>query len=91
MTVFFAVGLLFGNQNSLAMEPLGHLAGVGAAVVGSISTLLSMLLGTWIGQSYNGNIMPVLIGLAVLCSLSIFVVRWAESEKQRDEFCKTAA
>lgn len=35
MFSFFCVGILFGNQNSLAMEPLGHLAGIGAAVVGS--------------------------------------------------------
>ncbi len=30
---FFCIGILFGNFNALAMEPLGHIAGVGAAVV----------------------------------------------------------
>jgi DHA1 family bicyclomycin/chloramphenicol resistance-like MFS transporter len=63
------------------MEPLGHLAGMGAAVVGSLTTLIQMPLGTIIGQSYNGTVLPLIIGLAVLSGLSIFVVRWVESEQ----------
>ena len=79
MLTFFCVGILFGNQNSLAMEPLGHLAGMGAAVVGSLSTLISMPLGTLIGQSYDGTVLPLILGIALLSGLSILVVRWAES------------
>jgi MFS transporter, DHA1 family, multidrug resistance protein len=79
MATFFGIGILFGNQNSLAMEPLGHLAGIGAAVVGSLSTLISMPLGTIIGQSYDGTVLPLVAGMAVLSGLSILVVRWVES------------
>ncbi len=79
MTAFFLVGILFGNLNSLAMEPLGHLAGIGAAVVGSLSTLISMPLGTLIGRSYNGTVLPLIAGIAILTGLSILVVRWAEA------------
>jgi DHA1 family bicyclomycin/chloramphenicol resistance-like MFS transporter len=79
MSTFFCIGILFGNQNSLAMQPLGHLAGIGAAVVGSLSTLISMPLGTIIGQNYNGTIFPLIIGIALLSGLSIGVVHWAES------------
>jgi DHA1 family bicyclomycin/chloramphenicol resistance-like MFS transporter len=82
MGTFFCISILFGNQNALAMEPLGHLAGIGAAVVGSLSTLIQMPLGTIIGQSYNGTILPLVIGIGFSSGLSIFVVRWAES-KQR--------
>ncbi len=78
MSTFFCIGILFGNQNSLAMEPLGHLAGMGAAVVGSLSTLISMPLGLMIGQSYNGTITPLIIGISIFSGLSIFVVRWVE-------------
>ena len=81
MSTFFCIGILFGNQNSLAMEPLGHLAGIGAAVVGSLSTLISMPLGTIIGQNYNGTILPLIIGLGVLALLSIFVVQWTEVDQ----------
>jgi DHA1 family bicyclomycin/chloramphenicol resistance-like MFS transporter len=78
MMSFFCVGILFGNLNSLAMEPLGHIAGIGAAVVGALSTLISTLLGTLIGQSYNGTILPLITGLAILAGLSIVVLHWAE-------------
>ena len=73
------VGVLFGNLNALAMEPLGQFAGMGAAVVGALSTLISVLLGTLIGQSYNGTILPLVIGLAVLSGLSMIVAGWAEA------------
>ena len=79
MSTFFCIGVLFGNQNALAMEPLGHLAGIGAAVVGSLSTLISMPLGTIIGQSYNGTIIPLVLGFFILSGLSIFIVHWANS------------
>ncbi len=81
MLTFFCIGILFGNQNSLAMSPLGHLAGIGAAVVGSLATLIAMPLGTIIGQSYNGTVLPAIAGLGILSFFSIFVVRWAEAGK----------
>ena len=46
MIAFFCIGILFGNFNAMAMEPLGHIAGVAAAVIGSITTFVSMGLGT---------------------------------------------
>ena len=85
MSTFFCVGILFGNQNSLAMETLGNLAGIGAAVVGSLSTLISIPLGTLIGQNYNGTTIPLIIGVAVLSGLSLWVVRWTESKSIVDK------
>ena len=79
MMVFFCIGILFGNMNALAMEPLGHIAGIGAAVVGSLSTLISVMLGTMIGRSYNGTILPLIAGIAILSGLSLVVVRWVEA------------
>ena len=78
MLTFFGIGILFGNLNALAMEPLGHLAGIGAAVVGSLSTLISIVLGTMIGRSYDGTILPRVASIAILTGLSILVVRWTE-------------
>lgn len=77
MVSFFCTGIVFGNINALAMQPLGRLAGIGAAVVGSLSTLISMLLGILIGRSYDGTILPLIVGLTILAAASILVVRWA--------------
>ncbi|WP_020558089.1 multidrug effflux MFS transporter [Thiofilum flexile] len=76
---FFSVGLLFGNLNSLAMEPLGHIAGIGAAIIGSVSSLFAIPLGTIIGQSYNGTVLPIVIGFSVLGLLTALTLRWTRS------------
>jgi DHA1 family bicyclomycin/chloramphenicol resistance-like MFS transporter len=78
MLVFFCVGVLFGNLNALAMQPLGHVAGIGAAVVGSLSRFTSVPLGTFIGQRYDGTVLPLIIGLVILSALSLVIVRWVE-------------
>jgi DHA1 family bicyclomycin/chloramphenicol resistance-like MFS transporter len=75
---FFCIGILFGNFNALAMAPLGHIAGVGAAVVGSFQTLISLLWGTLIGQGYDGTVLPLVGGFALLGVASIAVMRRTE-------------
>ncbi|MBF0445304.1 MAG: multidrug effflux MFS transporter [Magnetococcales bacterium] len=77
-TSFFCVGILFGNTNSLAMEPMGHQAGVAASVVGAISSFLAIILGTTIGQLYNGDVIPLISGFAILGTLSIVIAHWSE-------------
>jgi DHA1 family bicyclomycin/chloramphenicol resistance-like MFS transporter len=47
---FTAIGFLFGNLRALAMQPIGHIAGVGAAINGFISTVM----GVFIANSYWG-------------------------------------
>jgi DHA1 family bicyclomycin/chloramphenicol resistance-like MFS transporter len=79
LITFFGVGLLFGNLNALAMEPMGDRAGMGASVVGSVSTLISLLVGSWIGQSYNGTLFPLVGGFVILSGLGRGLLFWAES------------
>ena len=81
MLSFFCVGILFGNMNALAMEPLGHIAGIGAAVVGSLSTFISAFLGAAIGQRYDGTVLPLIVGLAILAGLALLLVLgWVEKQ-----------
>ena len=78
MMLFFFNGLLFGNYNALAMEPMGHIAGVAAAVIGSLSSLVAVGSGTPIGQLYDGTVIPLVAGFAVMETLALFVTEWAE-------------
>jgi DHA1 family bicyclomycin/chloramphenicol resistance-like MFS transporter len=78
MGALFCVGSLSANLNALAMQPLKHLAGVGAAVVGAFSSLLSLPLGILIGNLYDGTVMPVLAGFAGCSLAAIAVFSWAE-------------
>jgi DHA1 family bicyclomycin/chloramphenicol resistance-like MFS transporter len=78
LVAFFSIGLLFSNLNALAMEPLGHVAGTGASVVGGLSTTISLPLGTLVGQAYDGTVIPLVAGFFVLSLLSMLAMRWAE-------------
>jgi DHA1 family bicyclomycin/chloramphenicol resistance-like MFS transporter len=80
LSAFFCTGILFGNFNTLAMEPIGHMAGLGAAVIGSISTFISLPLGWAVGASFNGTVTPLVLGFAVLGAMSLSVVWWTEKE-----------
>lgn len=85
MATFFLIGLLFGNFNALAMAPLGHIAGVGAAVIGAFTTFVSSGCGALIGQAYEGTVLPLVVGFAILGVLSLIVTRWAESGRNPAE------
>ena len=80
MAVFVCVGLIFGNLNALAMEPLGHVAGVGAAVVASLSTLISVPLGALIGQSFDGTMYVLAGAFAVFGAGMLAAMRWAKGD-----------
>ena len=79
LCVFFFFGILFGNLNALAMEPLGHIAGLGSAVVGSLSTLISVVFGITIANAYNSTILPLVAGFALLGLASLLIIKWTEA------------
>ena len=71
---FFCVGILFGNLNALAMRPLGHIAGIGAAVVGALSTALAIPLGALLGRAYDGTVLALLAGFAIFAGAALLVM-----------------
>ena len=64
--IFFSVAVLFANLNALALEPLGHVAGTAASVVNTVATLGAVPVGYVISQSFDGSVVPLFIGFAVL-------------------------
>jgi DHA1 family bicyclomycin/chloramphenicol resistance-like MFS transporter len=76
---FFCNGMLFGNFNAMALEPLGHIAGVASAVVGSLTTFLSLALGSLIGWSFDGTVLPLVGAFAGLSLAALALLRWAEA------------
>lgn len=75
---FFFMGIMFGNANALAMEPMGHIAGVASSVIGSGTTFVSMILGTLIGMQYDQTLVPMLAGFTGLAILSLALMGWIE-------------
>lgn len=76
MATFFCIGMLFGNFNALAMEPLGHMAGLGSAFIGSLSSIMSLPVGWLVGYLYDGTVLPLVGGFALLGCLALVVVAW---------------
>ncbi len=75
---FFCLGILFGNLNAIAMEPLGHIAGMGAAVIGSLTSLIASPLSIIIGRYYNGTTLPLAWGFVILGVFTIIAMHWAD-------------
>ncbi len=71
--LFFQAGLVMGNLNALAMEPLGHIAGMAASVIGAVSTVTAALIASVIGLLFNGTITP-LIGSVVALAATGFAL-----------------
>ena len=85
MLVFAAVGLLFGNLNALAMQPLGHVAGVGAAIVALLSTLISVPLGGLIGYGFDGTLYWLLGSFALFGAATFAAIQWARGRSGSPE------
>jgi len=75
VSVFGMAGLTFGNLNALALEPMGHIAGMASSVVTAIATVASVVIAAPIGLAFNGTPNPLLIGTAV-CSALAWALMW---------------
>jgi DHA1 family bicyclomycin/chloramphenicol resistance-like MFS transporter len=72
--MMFCFGLTVGNFNAMAMEPVGHVAGTASSVQGFITTLGGALLGFWVGQHFDGTLVPLTLGYSLLGFAAIAAV-----------------
>lgn len=71
---FFCIGFLFGNLRALAMEPVGHIAGIAAAITGLISTLMAVPISTFIGRHLDESTLPLFVGFAACAGISLIIL-----------------
>jgi len=81
MVIQFFFGWAASNMNALSMEPLGSVAGTAASVFGFTQTVGGALIGTYIGQHYDGTLVPNAIGYASMGALVLICVLIAENGK----------
>lgn len=72
--IFFCFGLIMPNFNALAMEPMEHVAGTASSIAGFYSTSAAAILGTLIGQSFDGTVKPLGIGITLLFTATLVTV-----------------
>jgi MFS transporter, DHA1 family, multidrug resistance protein len=68
--IFVQAGLTIGNLSALALEPVGHIAGMAASITVALATVGSVIIAAPIGLAFNGTAIPVAIGLLLLALLS---------------------
>ena len=69
----FCFGLVAPNFGAMAMEPLGHVAGTASSVQGFVTTVGGALLGFFIGQHFDGTVVPLTLGFS-LCGLAALAI-----------------
>ncbi|TDK37590.1 Bcr/CflA family efflux MFS transporter [Rhizobium deserti] len=77
----FQFGLIASNFNSLAMEPLGHVAGTASSVLGFMGTVGGALIGAMIGQAYDGTATPMVAGFFAVSVIGLVFVLIGEKGK----------
>ncbi len=74
-SVFFMVQLTLGNLNALAMEPLGHIAGLAASITVSIATVGAVIIAVPIGLAFDGTPVPVALGVCICAVVAAVLMR----------------
>jgi len=70
------IGLAYGNLMAIAMLPLGHIAGMGASVIGTISAILAAGIGIFISQQLKITLMPIMLGFFVTSLVAFLLVHY---------------
>lgn len=75
---FGTFGLIVGNFNALAMEPMGRTAGSASALYGALTGIGSAGIATLIAHQFDGTILPFTIGLVLAGLACLAAVLWTE-------------
>lgn len=80
-TQFLALGFVYGNIGALAMQPIGHIAGIGAAINNFSTTLIAVSLAILMGRFITDSVLPLFAGF-FFCSLVALVLLYQVREKR---------
>ncbi len=81
--LFFQAGLTLGNLNAIAMEPMGHIAGIAASVVSAVSTVLAAAIASPVGLLFDGTIRPLVIAILAMAFIGFVLMRYLERMERR--------
>jgi DHA1 family bicyclomycin/chloramphenicol resistance-like MFS transporter len=56
------------------MEPIGHIAGIGAAINGFISTIMAVPIATFIGGYINETALPLFAGFFACGFIALMLI-----------------
>jgi MFS transporter, DHA1 family, multidrug resistance protein len=71
---FVSFNFIMSNWGALAMMPLGEVAGTAASTQGFLQMVIGASLGAFIGQMFDGSVVPLSIGFTALTALAAAII-----------------
>lgn len=65
LLLFYQMGMTIGNLNAIGMEPMGHIAGMAASIIGAVSTVIAVVLAVPVGLLFDGTPLPLVAGALI--------------------------
>lgn len=75
ISLFFQAGMTIGNLNAIAQEPLGHIAGMAASVISSVSTIGAVFLAVPVALMFDGTPTPLAIAIFLEAAAGLALMR----------------
>jgi len=72
--VFFMAGTTLGNLNAIAMEPMGHIAGMAASVSSGVATVVGVAFAAPVGLLFDGSLVPLTGGILGMCIIGFVLM-----------------
>jgi DHA1 family bicyclomycin/chloramphenicol resistance-like MFS transporter len=82
-----SVTALVPNTNTAAMAPLASVAGMAAAIIGTVSTIGGAVLGGVVDRAYDGSVLPFTVAAFVFslaAGAAVLVARMAPTPVGQD-------
>ncbi len=74
-SVFFLSGFTYGNLNALALQRMGHIAGMAASIVTAVATIGAVVIAAPLGLAFDGTPVPVMVGSLACSGLAFWLMR----------------
>ncbi len=79
---FLSLGFVFGNIRAITMQPIGHIAGIGASISGFVSTVLAVPIAAFVGMFLTETPLPMFAGFFT-CGIIAVVLVWIASRNRK--------
>ncbi|SLN60271.1 multidrug effflux MFS transporter [Roseisalinus antarcticus] len=83
-SLFFQAGMCIGNLNALALEPMGHIAGLAASVVTATATVGAVMLAVPVGLLFNGTAIPLAGGTFLMSTTALLITMQIRRDSDPD-------
>jgi DHA1 family bicyclomycin/chloramphenicol resistance-like MFS transporter len=74
LAMFLHAGLTLGNLNAIGMEPMGHIAGMAASIIGGVSTVFAAVLAAPVIFLLGDTVTPSVLYILVLSIFGLLLL-----------------